>query len=204
VRHKGKITSWNDSKGFGFITPNSGGKQIFIHIKAFSKLHKRPAINQIVTFDISKDKQGRVCAVNASRLGDKTGLSSKSRSVSFSFVLVSAFSFIIAASVWLAELPIYVLAFYAIAGIVTYALYAVDKSAARKGNYRTPEITLHFLSLVGGWPGALIAQQKLRHKTKKQSFRAVFWLTVLINCSVVIWLMTHTDYSILYSLLDNS
>jgi len=73
VRKKGKIKNWNDDKGFGFITLMGGGKQIFIHIKAFKNSNsRRPDINQIVTYDLSKDKQGRVCAKNASRLGDKT------------------------------------------------------------------------------------------------------------------------------------
>ena len=68
VRQKGKITNWNDDKGFGFITPMGGGKQIFIHIKAFKNRSSRPEINQIVSFDLSKDKQGRVCAENASSI----------------------------------------------------------------------------------------------------------------------------------------
>lgn len=74
--------------------------------------------------------------------------------------------------------------------IATYLIYWLDKSAARKGYWRTPEITLHFLAVVGGWPGALIAQQTLRHKTQKQPFRWVFWLTVLVNIAVVIGLFT--------------
>ncbi|MBY0466151.1 MAG: DUF1294 domain-containing protein [Burkholderiales bacterium] len=37
------------------------------------------------------------------------------------------------------------------------------------------------LSLVGGRPGALVAQQVLRHKLNKASFRAVFWATGLVN-----------------------
>jgi cold shock CspA family protein len=70
VRQKGKVTSWNDDKGFGFLTPIGGGKQVFIHIKAFKSRNTRPKIDQIVSFNISKDNQGRVCAENATRLGD--------------------------------------------------------------------------------------------------------------------------------------
>jgi len=71
VRQKGKITRWNDNKGFGFLTPIGGGKEIFVHINAFKSHSNRPEINQIVSYDISTDNQGRVCAENASRLGDK-------------------------------------------------------------------------------------------------------------------------------------
>jgi len=43
---------------------------------------------------------------------------------------------------------------------------------------------------MGGWPGALVAQQKLKHKSQKASFRNVFRVTVLINCAAVAWLHT--------------
>jgi uncharacterized membrane protein YsdA (DUF1294 family) len=73
---------------------------------------------------------------------------------------------------------------------LTFAAYAMDKSAARKGAWRTKESSLHFLSLAGGWPGALLAQQRLRHKTRKPSFRLIFWVTVLVNLGAFLWLMT--------------
>jgi len=71
---------------------------------------------------------------------------------------------------------------YALASIVLFALYARDKRAARSGGRRIPEGALHLLAMVGGWPGALLAQTTLRHKTRKQPFRAVFVMTVLLNC----------------------
>jgi len=80
-------------------------------------------------------------------------------------------------------------------------MYAIDKSAARKGAWRTQESTLHLLSLAGGWPGALIAQQKLRHKTRKPSFRVVFWITVVLNCGAFLWLMTSEGGQTLKALL---
>jgi uncharacterized membrane protein YsdA (DUF1294 family) len=70
-------------------------------------------------------------------------------------------------------------------------MYAKDKRAARDGNWRISESTLHALSLFCGWPGAIIAQVKLRHKTKKKSFRIAFWFTVLANSGVLFWLHTN-------------
>ena len=75
-----------------------------------------------------------------------------------------------------------VAAAYAAVSAVTFAAYGLDKRAARRGTRRTPEVTLHLLSLLGGWPGALVAQRTFRHKTVKQPFRAVFWCTVALNC----------------------
>lgn len=89
-------------------------------------------------------------------------------------------------SVLMTKMLLFVLAFYGVVSLVTFVLYAVDKSAARKGGRRTRESTLHLFSLAGGWPGALIAQHNLRHITRKRSFRVVFWVTVLMNCSVLI------------------
>ena len=71
---------------------------------------------------------------------------------------------------------------YLIVSVITFVTYAMDKSAAKKGDWRTPEITLHVLALSCGWPGALLAQKFLRHKTKKQPFRMIFWITLIVNC----------------------
>ena len=51
-----------------------------------------------------------------------------------------------------------------------------------------PESTLHLLDLACGWPGGLAARHLLRHKTRKQPFRAVFWLTVVANCALLVTL----------------
>ena len=72
---------------------------------------------------------------------------------------------------------------------LSYFLYMGDKFAAQRGGRRTPESTLHLVDLLGGWPGALVAQQQFRHKTVKASFQAVFWVTVLANAGLVAWLV---------------
>ena len=197
----GKITNWNDDKGFGFITPIGGGKQIFIHVKAFKNRSIRPELNQIVSYDISKDNRGRACAKNASRLGDKSPKEAKKNSSTLSIIIVFVFSIFIILSILTTKIPALVLVFYFVVSLLTFIMYSVDKSAAQNGDWRTPESTLHFLSLAGGWPGALIAQQKLRHKSKKQSFRAVFWVTVILNFAIFIWLLTPKGNAVLQSIM---
>lgn len=62
---------------------------------------------------------------------------------------------------------------------VAYWVYAVDKRRAEEGLWRVPEAQLHLLELLGGWPGALLAQRRLRHKCSKGSYQAAFWVIVL-------------------------
>ena len=79
------------------------------------------------------------------------------------------------------------IALYFAASVITFMVYALDKSAARQGNgrRRVPERTLHLLGMVGGWPGALLAQKLLRHKSRKRAFQIVFWMTVALNCGAL-------------------
>lgn len=77
---------------------------------------------------------------------------------------------------------------YALMSVASFGAYAMDKSAARVRGRRTPESTLLLLGLLGGWPGALLAQRLLRHKTAKASFQASFWITVALNVGAAGWL----------------
>ena len=65
--------------------------------------------------------------------------------------------------------------------LLTFYAYWQDKFAASKGQWRTAEDTLHLLGLLGGWPGAWFAHQILRHKSAKQAFRNVYWITAVSN-----------------------
>lgn len=82
--------------------------------------------------------------------------------------------------------PVYLGVAYCTLSVMAYGLYAWDKRAALKGNRRISEKNLHWLALLGGWPGALCAQQHLRHKSQKISFKIGLWLTVLINLVLLV------------------
>ena len=91
------------------------------------------------------------------------------------FVLVYA----LVASHW--PVSRWVAAAYLLVSLAAFVAYAIDKSDARQGRWRTRESTLHCFGLACGWPGALLAQQFLRHKSSKPSFVAGFWATVVLN-----------------------
>jgi uncharacterized membrane protein YsdA (DUF1294 family) len=99
--------------------------------------------------------------------------------------LPGAFAVFLLALVTADRLPVAVPIAYAVMSLITFAVYALDKRAAQQGAWRTPENTLHTLALLGGWPGAMLAQEFLRHKSQKASFRQVFWITVLLNGAVL-------------------
>jgi len=86
-------------------------------------------------------------------------------------------------------LPPGVLLLYVAASFAAAITYAADKSAARSGRWRIAERTLHVLALIGGWPGALIAQRVFRHKSRKPSFQIAFLVTVALNCGALLWLL---------------
>ena len=85
------------------------------------------------------------------------------------------------------ELPPAVPMVYMAGSLTAFALHWADKTAAQAGRRRTPEDTLLVIGLLGGWPGALVAQQLVRHKSRKTSFQLMFWLTVVLNCAVLAW-----------------
>ncbi|MGB5829764.1 MAG: DUF1294 domain-containing protein [Pseudomonas mandelii] len=84
-------------------------------------------------------------------------------------------------SLWLHGVSLIPLAAYGIVSVLAFFLYWSDKRKARADSWRTPENVLHAVELAGGWPGALLAQQVIRHKTRKVSFQLVFWLIVLMH-----------------------
>ena len=188
MRTKGKITSWNDDKGYGFITPLTGGKQIFIHVSALGNRGRRPKLNEVVTYAVSRDAQGRPCAANATLAGDKLTRKKRGKRNTAAMIFAVLFLVSVAISASTGNLSGVLLVGYLVLSVVTFVAYALDKSAAQKGAWRIGEGTLLFLGLAGGWPGALIAQETLRHKSKKASFRAVFWITVLMNSAALVWM----------------
>ncbi len=190
MRLKGKLIKWNEDKAFGFISPSGGGEHVFIHKTGLSNRKRTPQVNDIITFSITKDKQGRYCANDATFSGEKLKKKEAKSVNQFSIYLSVIFLGLIVAAFFMDYIPKNLALLYFGASIVTFIAYASDKSKAQRNSWRTPESTLHSLALIGGWAGAAIAQQTLRHKSQKRDFRIVFWLTVIVNCGGLAWLMS--------------
>ncbi|MDZ4130553.1 MAG: cold shock and DUF1294 domain-containing protein [Hydrogenophaga sp.] len=186
MRFEGTLKTWHDDRGFGFIEPSQGGQEIFVHVKAFRAQGVRPQLNQRVSFEVEIGPQGKKRARNVeyvrqpARRSNARPASPAQWGVATLFAIPGFVALYFGVSlVW--RVPLGFAAIYAGLSLLTFAAYALDKSAARESARRTPESTLHLLALAGGWPGALLAQQWLRHKSVKAEFRAVFWATVVLN-----------------------
>jgi uncharacterized membrane protein YsdA (DUF1294 family)/cold shock CspA family protein len=186
MRFTGELKTWNDERGFGFVESAQGGQEVFVHIKAFPPGTGRPTVGQALTFEVETGSDGKKKArvvqypVRA-KTSPRPRVELQARWTLPRKLAIPLFVGIYAFVVWRWGFSLPLLLAYLGLSLVAFFLYAVDKSAAKSGRRRTPENTLHLFSLAGGWPGALVAQQLLRHKTSKQSFVYAFWFTVLVN-----------------------
>jgi uncharacterized membrane protein YsdA (DUF1294 family)/cold shock CspA family protein len=182
-RLDGVVTTWNDDRGFGFIKPDQGGADVFLHFTAVPRGTARPYLGQRLSFEVEPDEKGKMRAVRAEPvlIAERAEPPTRPTSVVVVVGSILAFAtvFFVARVRW--EVPWTIAGIYVVLSILTFVLYFADKRAAQLNRWRTPENTLLLVGLVGGWPGAAIAQQLLRHKTKKLSFRSKFWFTVILN-----------------------
>ncbi len=195
MRHTGKITSWNAQRGFGFIRPDDGTADVFVHIRDFANRSRQPEAGDPVNYMITREKRSgpRMQAVSV-RFGDEAALSVRSVVLAGIICMYAVAQGTLA---YTARLPGYFFPMIVLLNLVTYLVYWRDKRAAERRAWRTPEIRLHILALLGGWPGALIAQGRLRHKTQKTSFRMAFFLTAILNITAIGYLALQDDSSAL-------
>ncbi len=204
MRIKGKVIKWQNEKGFGFIEPTNGMSEIFFHENFLLNPSRRPIIGDEVSFEIATNQEGEKRAKRIVFRGERDP-----RGTDKIFdVLYSALSCIfligIGVLVFLKKLDPIILILYLLVSLVTFLLYWLDKIKATKDQRRTPEKKLHFCSLIGGWPGALIAQRILHHKSRKKSFQIEFYITVILNISAVSFYCFSGSHILKYdSLLQN-
>ncbi|MDB5893793.1 MAG: cold-shock DNA-binding domain [Rhodoferax sp.] len=203
MRFTGRLKSWNDERGFGFIESLQGGQDLFVHIKSFPSGTGRPVIGMPLSFAVDVGPLGKKRAtavefVRTSRPTRKSRPASQARGMLPRLLLLPAFLLVYAFVAWRWSVGPWVGPAYLVMSLVTFIAYAIDRSAARQGRWRTPEARLHWLALACGWPGALLAQQWLRHKSSKREFQVVFWATVLINVAGFVALQTPIVRSLLH------
>lgn len=200
---QGEIVRWNRERGFGFIKVAGRADDIFLHISQWPAGVGAPRAGIAVQFDVTQDAQGRARAENllvsgqrknqaqtqaprAARAPRAPRAAAKQPNYYVALPAVAGV-LVLALATWYwrasgSEIGGALLSLWYIGiSAVTFAAFAWDKFQAQAGGWRTRETTLHTLSLLGGWPGGLLAMQLLRHKTSKLSFQLLFWLAVLAN-----------------------
>lgn len=191
MRFEGNLKSWDNERGFGFIEPQLGGQDIFVHIKSFERMAHRPDIGLPVSFEIALSSEGkkradRVQILRPARRGMQKKQKSPAQRGMTTLFAIPLFLVVFTVTAFHWEVPRWMAGLYGIMSCVCFIAYAIDKAAAVAGRRRISEATLIFLGMTGGWPGAIIAQQVLRHKSTKQTFRASFWGSVVVNVVVFI------------------
>lgn len=212
MEQKGVLHRWHDDKGFGFIRADNN--DFFVHISSV-RGERRPLQGEAVYFVGGRDEQGRLRAqhMRSAELSiDRPAIRRKPSPHTNTTLakpsqpthrprqqtparLKSTLSLMIilcaapAVGAWQAfanHAVFWPLLAYCAMSLLSIWQYSRDKHNAQTGAWRIPEKQLHSVELLGGWPGALLAQQLLRHKTKKASYQGVFWLIVLLH--QVYWL----------------
>ncbi|QSX34551.1 cold shock and DUF1294 domain-containing protein [Shewanella avicenniae] len=195
MKGKGHLSQWHDERGFGFITPVSGDKPVFLHIKEMANKSRRPAVGELLSYELTQDDKGRWQALNAMTIEDKQLLRQQTKQrqqkqqqyqAGRSYWVWSWCLWpVLALASWQHWLPLYTPLWYLAMSLICYIAYAKDKAAARDNSWRIAESTLQIQALLGGWPGALLAQHQLRHKSVKTEFRQLFWLMVILNIAAL-------------------
>ena len=188
VVHKGQIVTWHDDRGFGFVRPETGGQEAFLHISALAPAQRRPQAGDTIHYQLVADKNGKMRATAASIEGLVAAKQSHPFALKLLFLsllpLLGSLHFFLAT-----RMPVPFLLYVVMSG-VTYWMYRQDKTYARTGQQRVPEALLHFCELTGGWPGAYAAQQKIRHKSIKVSYQMTFWTIVIIHSAFwLVWII---------------
>lgn len=202
MRYQGKINGWKDDQGFGFVTPNGGGERTFVHIKSFSDRSRRPVDGDMITYEAVRDEKNRLKAEQVRFVKSQSSQPTSSTGNLPRILFAFTFTLALFALALINTLHVYIPLAYTIMSLIAFLAYAFDKSAAMNNRWRTQESTLHFFGLLGGWPGALVAQKMFHHKSKKPEFQATFWFTVLLNLCVLGWFIASTNPNLISHLTN--
>ncbi len=191
-RSRGRLVSWNDERGFGFITPVGGGQDVFVHASAFAKEGRHIEVGLDYDFDLEIGKDGRpkakriTSAPVAFEVKAGPSLLSKVLQRGPRMLVIPAFLFIALAIHSVQGISPNWFVIYGVASVACFTGYGLDKLAASHKQWRVSETILLMIGLVGGWPGGILGQEVFRHKTQKKTFRTLFWMSVAINMAAFV------------------
>lgn len=184
----GKVADWNQGRGYGFIQPlQAGAPRLFFRASGYRQDGRQPEPGEPVRYSVRRHAGGRGRATSPRARTAAPARPRRQPGGGDGWAVWLALAAHLAGLGWaLHSGRIPPLVPLALAGLscAAWVACAWDKHAARHGRRRIAEARLHLLELLGGWPGAALAQRMLRHKTRKPSYRIGFWLAVLVNAAV--------------------
>ncbi|WP_341889253.1 cold shock and DUF1294 domain-containing protein [Variovorax sp. YR752] len=209
MNKQGTIVRWEADRGFGFVRGPGTESDVFFHIRDFrggnttpseglevryEEIHvggKGPRAMAVMPLDYVDPRRAPPPESSRRAHGGKRPpppphVAAEMRAM---LLLVPAYAAALVWAAWTQRLQVPVALAAPLLSVLTFYLYWRDKFAAQRNAWRTPENTLHAASLLGGWPGAWLAQRLLRHKSAKESFRQVYWATVALHWVLLaLWL----------------
>ena len=201
MRDQGRLIEWFDDKGYGFIQPNDPDKdRVFLHIKDFARPGPRPIVGCALDYQVILDERGRyraqqVVYLKASQVKLRSDAVTKPRQRPAAKrpamqILCVGYILVLTVLTLTGLLHSLLLLLISLMNALSYWLYAQDKEAAQLGHRRIPEQSLHLVAVLGGWPAAWLAQEKMRHKTQKQPFRKIYFCTIGLNILLILWFIS--------------
>jgi uncharacterized membrane protein YsdA (DUF1294 family)/cold shock CspA family protein len=198
MRYRGTIIRWDDDKGFGFVEPDDGTKQVFFHHSALRQRLPRPRVGDFLSYELQRDTGKGPRAADAllqpsGKAGAPPRAASGSRNSaprSWPTIAAGLLLPVLGAAMGSARrdfIPDWVAVIYVAASFVTFAAYDLDKIRATRDRWRISEGTLHLLEIAGGWPGAFAAHRLIRHKNRKWQFQLVYWMIVAAHLAFWGW-----------------
>ena len=187
----GTIRRWDDDRGFGFVGSDEDGREYFLHVSAVPKDSARPSVGAAIDFEVGVvDGRPRVTSMRAIPKPPKVPEPRpRNRPTTAGFLSLLLIPLWLGFAATFSPDPRWWIV-YGAASLLAFVAFAVDKRAAQRRQWRIPESTLHALEVLGGWPGALLGSQLLRHKTAKGSYRFGFWVCTVFNVAAFIVLNT--------------
>ncbi|MFT3664863.1 DUF1294 domain-containing protein [Piscinibacter sp.] len=212
MNKQGTIVRWDAERGYGFVRAAAAATveaDVFFHIRDFrggstapseglqvryEEIHvggKGPRAMALAPLDYVDPRRGLPPELPRRRDGSRRAPPPPHVRVEMRVMalLVPLYLGVLAWAAWTQRLPVPLALSVPLLSVLAFYLYWRDKFAAQRGARRTPEVVLHAAGLVGGWPGAWLAQRLLRHKSAKPSFRKAYWVTVALHwAALALWL----------------
>lgn len=190
---RGEIVQFDAGKGFGFVKVAGQPKDIFIHqtdVTNGVRLHSGMTVEFEVRTTTKGPRAANVIAAGEGAKNKPTGHAAVRSRRTSPYLIFTVAALAIVAVVGGGLLLLFgwfwLLDYLIAINVAAFALYGYDKRAAQGDRLRVPERVLHGVELLGGTPGAFLAQRVFHHKTRKVSYRIVFWLIFAVQAAAVI------------------